>query len=65
MKSANTIDRFVLDEIHCVQAWGDNFRPAYSHLSSLKQRFPSVPILGLTATANPQVRAELAKILGL
>ena len=58
------IDRFVLDEIHCVKSWGEDFRPAYSHLDSLKTRFPKVPILGLTATATIQVRGDVAKRLG-
>ena len=59
------IDRFVLDEIHCVKSWGDDFRPAYSHLDNLKARYPKVPILGLTATATLQVRGDVAKRLGL
>jgi bloom syndrome protein len=59
------IDRFVLDEIHCVKTWGDDFRPAYSHLNDLKEKYPSVPILGLTATATIQVRGDIARRLGL
>ena len=56
--------RFVLDEIHVVKSWGDDFRPAYQELKTLKQKFPKTPILGLTATATVKVRAELSNILG-
>ena len=64
MYAEDKIDRFVLDEIHCVKSWGEDFRPAYSHLSSLKEKYPKVPILGLTATATLQVRGDVAKRLG-
>ena len=46
------LDRFVLDEVHCVKKWGDTFRQAYSDLQNLKDKFPDVSILGLTATAT-------------
>ena len=59
------IDRFVLDEIHCVKSWGDTFRPSYSHLKTIKEKYPKVPILGLTATATLHVRADIARRIGL
>ena len=56
---ANKIDRFVIDEVHCVSNWGQDFRKDYLSLSMLKQKFPKVPILGLTATATIKVKADL------
>jgi bloom syndrome protein len=46
------LDRFVIDEVHCVSHWGQDFRKDYLNLDILKRRFPSVPLLGLTATAT-------------
>lgn len=57
--AANKIDRFVIDEVHCVSNWGQDFRKDYLSLSMLKQKFPKVPILGLTATATIKVKADL------
>lgn len=56
MYKKDKIARFVLDEVHCVKSWGDDFRVAYKHLDRLKQNYPTVPILGLTATATVNVR---------
>ena len=64
MYDEKKIDRFVLDEIHCVKLYGDDFRPAYSHLNMLKKKYPNVPLLGLTATATLQVRGDIVKRLG-
>ena len=63
--SANKIDRFVIDEVHCVSHWGQDFRKDYLHLNILKQRFPKVPILGLTATATQKVKDDMAYRLGI
>ena len=59
------IDRFVIDEVHCLSHWGQDFRKDYLHLDILKKRFPSVPILGLTATATEKVKDDIAMRLGI
>lgn len=61
----NLIERFVLDEIHCLLSWGKDFRNDYMRLISIRTLYPNIPILGLTATATPNVIKELKEILQL
>jgi len=61
----NQLSRFVIDEAHCVSGWGHDFRPDYCDLKQLKQRFPGIPFMALTATATPRVRADVVKQLGM
>jgi ATP-dependent DNA helicase Q1 len=59
------LGRFVIDEAHCATQWGHDFRPDYAQLGKLKQNFPHIPLLALTATASDPVRKDVCQILRL
>jgi len=59
------ISLFAIDEAHCVSQWGHDFRPDYLGLAVLRERFPGVPLIALTATATQATRAEIVSRLHL
>lgn len=63
--SSITVSLIAIDEAHCISSWGHDFRPAYTNLGYLKNRFPSTPMLALTATADKATRKDIAKQLNL
>jgi ATP-dependent DNA helicase RecQ len=65
MHDSHGIALLAIDEAHCVSQWGHDFRPEYLRLAELHQRYPDVPCLALTATADAVTRAEMHRRLAL
>ncbi|XP_058842473.1 ATP-dependent DNA helicase Q1-like [Acipenser ruthenus] len=63
--NAGRLTRIAVDEVHCCSQWGHDFRPDYKVLGTLKRQFPSVPLIGLTATATNSVLKDCEEILCL
>lgn len=59
------VSLIVVDEAHCISQWGYDFRPSYIRLGVLREKFPEIPILALTASATPEVISDISRHLGL
>jgi len=59
------VRRIVVDEAHCISEWGHDFRPEYRQIGGLRERFPGIPIMALTATATERVRQDIVEHLHL
>lgn len=59
------VSLLAVDEAHCISQWGHDFRPEYGALGQIRQRFPGLPVMALTATADETTRNDIARLLQL
>jgi ATP-dependent DNA helicase RecQ len=65
LQDSGRLVALAVDEAHCISAWGHDFRPHYRLLGQLRSQCPGVPLVALSATAAPQVRADIIRLLRL
>ncbi len=65
LSSTIRVSLIAIDEAHCISQWGHDFRPVYTSLKCLKEKFPGTPIMALTATADRLTRSDIANALNL
>jgi ATP-dependent DNA helicase RecQ len=63
--AAMGVSLLAIDEAHCISEWGHDFRPSYRRVRDIREKLGSPPTLALTATATPEVRRDIARVLGL
>lgn len=63
LKERNMLAQIVVDEAHCVSQWGEDFRPSYKKIGLLREKYPDLPMMAMTSTANPRVRRDILSIL--